>query len=185
MQICNEIIKFFALSHLTRLKDKSEILIVCDFRCVFQHQPNEPRSGWLLWHHRACSIKVSELSWPVWLQFVCSLIRVRPVWEIWQAFIYSLRTVLRRVRTVGVGIPTILTHKNLNNRPIWRITLAKFILDWVEWLQMVVTDGWGDHVSDHVFSTCGLQVEFRCQRHADGNHLVVDHHESCVSVSLC
>ena len=39
-----------------------------------------------------------------------------------------VRTVLRRVRTVDVGTPTILTHKNLNKRPAWRIALAKFIL---------------------------------------------------------
>ena len=74
------------------------------------------------------SIKVTEQSWPIWLQFVPSFIRVRPVWEIWQAFVYSLKTVLRRVRTVGVGTPTILTHRNLNKRPAWRIALAKFIL---------------------------------------------------------
>jgi len=77
---------------------------------------------------RARSIKVSEQFWPVWLQFMRSFIRVRPVWEVWSAFVYSLRTVLRRVRTVGVGTPTILTHKNLNKRPAWRIALAKFIL---------------------------------------------------------
>jgi len=73
---------------------------------------------------QARSIKVSGQSWPVWLQFVCSFIRVRPVWEVWPAFIYSLRTVLRRVRSVGVGTPTMLTHKNLNKRPVCRIALA-------------------------------------------------------------
>jgi len=57
-----------------------------------------------------------------------SFIRVRPVWGIWPAFVYSLKTVTRRVRMVGVGTLTILTHKNLNKRPAWRIALAKFIL---------------------------------------------------------
>ena len=59
---------------------------------------------------------------------VRSFIHVRPVWEVWPAFVYSLRTVLRRVRTVGVGTQTILTHNNLNKHPAWRIALAKFTL---------------------------------------------------------
>jgi len=80
-------------------------------------------SSWRLW---ARSIKCSGQSGVVWLQFVRSFIRVRPVSEVWPAFVYSLRTVQRRVRTVCVGTPTILTHKN--KRPAWRIALAKFIL---------------------------------------------------------
>ena len=57
-------------------------------------------------------------------------------------FVYSCQTGLRSltgvrlfsqdcpetVRMVGVGTPTILIHKNLNKRSVWRIALAKFIL---------------------------------------------------------
>ena len=80
----------------------------------------------ILW---ARSIKVTEQSCMTGLTAIC-------------AFVYSceagLRSltgvrlfsedcpVLRRVRTVGVGTPTILTHNNLNKRPAWRIALVHF-----------------------------------------------------------
>ena len=58
------------------------------------------------------------------LTAICALVYSCQIGLRKQAFVYSLRTVLRRVRMVGVGTPTILTHKH----PAWRIALAKFIL---------------------------------------------------------
>ena len=79
--------------------------------------------------HMARSIKVSARTVLTRLAAIC-------------AFVYSCQTGLRNLTgvhlfsqdcpetcqlTVGVGTPTVLTHKNLNKRPAWRIALAKFI----------------------------------------------------------
>ena len=44
-----------------------------------------------------------------------------------------------------------------------------------------------DVIGKHILSTCGLKMELLCQRHADGNQLVVDlleHYEPCMSSYL-